>query len=425
MVRFLGLAGVLLLRFVGLGVFRVAGHVISQNILVVCYYRNDVVQEYGILLLKRRESAFVGHFPRLHLLLGNMAAGPIKGASRTSRRWCFTLQQSEYKAGFPVFSGSMKYLVGQEEKAPTTGQVHIQGYVHFKERIGLKKAKEYLGFGGAHMEIAKGSEQENKDYCTKKESRVEGGWSLEAGEMTKAGERVDLCGVKKKIEEGATFFDLTEDAEAIKVAARYGHFVDRLIAHKRQKDGMDEMKQLMEDVELRPWQGELCEVVSDDPDPRKVHWVVDIEGNCGKSFLCQYLMTMAGACVLSPARLADMAYLYSKHVFPKDRPRIVCFDCTRTEEKDENAKFDPLDSVYKLIESLKNGFVQSTKYEPVLVAGRCHVLAFSNFLPNLKKLSQDRWRLYRVQMNVLSVVPTMDGAAASGLNGSLALDYHQ
>lgn len=354
-----------------------------------------------------------------------------------TKRWCFTLQEAVYAKFRPeplhFDAGSMEYLVAQEEKAPSTGQIHIQGYVHFKARVGLKKAKMLLGYDGGHFEIARATEDEAGDYCKKDETRnytdkeKKEWYHVEFGKRMKAGERVDLTAVKDKIAAGAKFIDLTEDPDDIKVCARYGRFVEKLIAIHKEKRGKTDLKQIYEDIVLRPWQAELLENIDEEVDSRAVYWVVDTVGNSGKSWLCGYLRAQFDACILSPGKFADMAYLYAKHDFNDEHPHIVCFDCSRTTAKDPDGKFDPLSGVYSIIECMKNGCVQSTKYEPCLVSGAVHVLAFSNFCPDLSKLSMDRWHIFELKEGVLSAMPLPgSGAAVEELNPQMSgsLVYH-
>lgn len=46
------------------------------------------------------------------------------------------------------------------------GTPHIQGYIEFELPISFAKIKEYLG-RGVHVAKAKGTRQQNFDYCLK------------------------------------------------------------------------------------------------------------------------------------------------------------------------------------------------------------------------------------------------------------------
>lgn len=80
--------------------------------------------------------------------------------------------------------------VGKEEQTP-----HLQGYVRMKNQITMKVLKrKYLP--RAHLEIAKGTDEQNRTYCSKD------GEYKEYGTMKKQGRRTDLDEVKELIETG-------------------------------------------------------------------------------------------------------------------------------------------------------------------------------------------------------------------------------
>lgn len=83
-----------------------------------------------------------------------------------SRNWVFTLQGETPPQFIPE---KMKYMVYQQEKAPTTGQLHYQGYVVFHEQQRMKGASALVP--RSHLEVRKGTHQQAIDYCTKQESR--------------------------------------------------------------------------------------------------------------------------------------------------------------------------------------------------------------------------------------------------------------
>jgi hypothetical protein len=57
----------------------------------------------------------------------------------------------------------LTYLIAGKEKAPTTQHEHIHCYIQFKYSVALSLKK----LEGAHIEICKGTPQQNKDYVMK------------------------------------------------------------------------------------------------------------------------------------------------------------------------------------------------------------------------------------------------------------------
>lgn len=87
----------------------------------------------------------------------------------TARNWCFTsfsldLNCVQLHAELPA---NMKYLILGEEKCPTTGRLHGQGYVEFRTPVRMTQVKKILGDPSVHLEIRKGSRQQAIDYCKK------------------------------------------------------------------------------------------------------------------------------------------------------------------------------------------------------------------------------------------------------------------
>nr|QKV51265.1 putative replication associated protein [Crucivirus sp.] len=90
-----------------------------------------------------------------------------------SRKWCFTLNNP--KGGAEIYGDDwvVEYLIVGHEIAPTTGTPHHQGYVRFKNPIGLG-GKGPNPRGGVRKLLptaawfaCKGTEEDNYDYCSK------------------------------------------------------------------------------------------------------------------------------------------------------------------------------------------------------------------------------------------------------------------
>lgn len=83
----------------------------------------------------------------------------------------------------------MHHLVYQLEKAPSTGQLHIQGVAHFTNPIRMAGAKALLGGDTVHVEPCR-NYTKAVEYCKKEETRIAGPW--EHGRVTSQGTRTDL-----------------------------------------------------------------------------------------------------------------------------------------------------------------------------------------------------------------------------------------
>lgn len=96
---------------------------------------------------------------------------------RRTRRWVFTTnnpkgEMNEFIENLTK-SVATRYLVVGRELAPTTGTLHWQGFVEFENAATFNQVKQRIE--GAHIEPAKGSNSQNRDYCTKGNDFVEYG----------------------------------------------------------------------------------------------------------------------------------------------------------------------------------------------------------------------------------------------------------
>lgn len=119
-----------------------------------------------------------------------------------ARNWCFTDYGVTHELDFDPLE--VNYLVAQRERCPTTGRLHWQGYLQLKVKRRLTTLKTKLN-ATAHFLKAKGTAQENYDYCTKEDTRAYPGEGfVEWGEIIKSGQRTDLVEFKDAVKSGAS-----------------------------------------------------------------------------------------------------------------------------------------------------------------------------------------------------------------------------
>lgn len=122
------------------------------------------------------------------------------------RNICFT----SFNEVAPVFDEeSMAYMIYQQEKAPTTGKLHWQGYVEFKEQTTTKNAKRFLG-DSTHLEARKGSQEQAINYCKKSDTAVPDTMK-EQGKKNRPGGRSDLDSMTECILSGCTTLEILRE----------------------------------------------------------------------------------------------------------------------------------------------------------------------------------------------------------------------
>lgn len=106
------------------------------------------------------------------------------------RNYVFTIFCENYKNVPEKLPVGIKYLVCQQEKCPSTGKLHLQGYLELTKPMRMSAVKKLLDCPSVHLEVRKGTQEQAIAYCKKTESRVAGPW--EFGEPGRQGKRVDL-----------------------------------------------------------------------------------------------------------------------------------------------------------------------------------------------------------------------------------------
>nr|WAQ80642.1 MAG: replication-associated protein [Circoviridae sp.] len=144
------------------------------------------------------------------------ASGPQVG--HASCRYTFTIQKPVPQISdrlHALGSGSLaKYLVWGEEIAPTTGTPHLQGFINLKKKLRFRQVKELLG-GGAHIEVARGTDIHNRTYCMKE------GKAHEYGTPCGQGTRTDLTAAVEVLNTNAGNLQMVAQA-CPSVFIRYG-----------------------------------------------------------------------------------------------------------------------------------------------------------------------------------------------------------
>lgn len=260
-----------------------------------------------------------------------------------------------------------KYIVYGKEKAPTTGTPHLQGYVYFANPRSFESVRKLRTW---HLSIARGSPDQNFNYCSKDGEVYERGEKPKDPSAQGQTERDRWSEAYKAAEEGR-LDDISGDIK-LKCSAGIRFAMEQ---GKRKRSRPD---CIIDDEEsMREWQSVLFKEIQGAPDRRKIIWYVDKKGGQGKSEFTRYLMSKdQSVFVSSGGKSNDIAYQL-------DSPKIVVFDFCRTMEDHVN---------YNIIEQVKNGVVTCNKYEGGTKAFPIpHVIVFSNFDPIKTKLSLDRW----------------------------------
>lgn len=117
------------------------------------------------------------------------------------RSWCFTMY--EWDREHMLNLTGHRHIRFQEEICPSTGKHHLQGCVIFNNQRYMNGVKKWIGSTKVHLEPMKGTYKDAYEYCSKSESRFEGGIQHESGQMPDGqGSRNDLKSLVERMKNG-------------------------------------------------------------------------------------------------------------------------------------------------------------------------------------------------------------------------------
>lgn len=297
-----------------------------------------------------------------------------------AKHWCFTLNNYtvadvERLTGLQSEASCAYCIFGRE--VGESGTPHLQGFVSFKTR--KTRAAAIALCGQAHFTVAR-SVPNSIEYCKKDGDYTEVG-SYE--EVASAGKRTDIDAFKEDVVLGNLDLKSLRDIHS-EVFAKYPRFCIDFVQD-------NQPVRAVPDHPFRPWQQQLYERLLLPADDRKIIFLVDYQGNSGKSWFAHYFTSknVRRSQVLLPGKKADMVYALDTSV------EVLFVDAPRSKQG-EYLQYD-------FLEEVKNGYVFSSKYESRMkTLGSCHVVVSMNEDPDLTKLSFDRYDITRLTDLILN-----------------------
>ncbi len=252
-----------------------------------------------------------------------------------------------------------------------SGTPHIQGFVSFKTVTRFNAAKALIG-QTAHIEVAR-QPKNAAEYC-KKDGIFE-----ERGAMaTTQGQRGDLEDFKAAVKGGTLSLKQLRE-EHSEVMAKYANFCQQYVVDHTP------LKEVAMHA-LRDWQQELYAKLRLEADDRKIIFIVDLQGNKGKSWFSRYFQYLHPdeTQIIQPGKRDNMAYVLDTTT------RVLFMDAPRSKQGDYIQ--------YDFLEQIKDGMVSSYKYTCInkCFPHKVHVVVNMNQEPDMEKLSEDRYDIMHV-----------------------------
>lgn len=143
-----------------------------------------------------------------------------------AKYYCFTLNNPTYLPEL-FRCEDIQYAVFQEEIGEQ-GTPHIQGYIILTARKRITQLKTLIpDLARAHFEVARGSPQQNYDYCTKEDTRMSGPYEYGTLPAQAQGKRSDILALRDSLKSGKRFLEMADDDSVVVPLAKYMRFVER------------------------------------------------------------------------------------------------------------------------------------------------------------------------------------------------------
>lgn len=123
--------------------------------------------------------------------------------TQRSRNFCFTLNNYTDDEIVGIKNIKYKYIILGDEIGQN-GTKHIQGYICFHNALSFSSLKKKIP--RAHIEISKGSAEQNRKYCSKEKIL------FEDGEIPSQGQRNDLSNIREIIKDTGKMRDVVDVA---------------------------------------------------------------------------------------------------------------------------------------------------------------------------------------------------------------------
>ncbi|MBG0744960.1 MAG: hypothetical protein IV298_16145, partial [Cylindrospermopsis raciborskii KL1] len=285
-------------------------------------------------------------------------------------------------------------VIGKEVGA--SGTPHLQGYIRLKPsfllaaRGTISKWKSlFPGLQRAHLEPAYGSDQDSEKYCSK-----DGDLFFKHGtpddSKSNVWSQIYNCKTMDEIHDIDPHFAVKNYFQALAITRSNSLGSTQPVPPKM----------------LRPWQHQ-CLIRLMNQTPRQITFVVDEDGNSGKSVLAKFIagnLPPKSVFYCRGGKQADIIHAFAKIA---GTAKYLIFDYARNRQPDFYS--------WELFEEIKDGGITSLKYDSQCFWGspayKILVLGNHDLTDHRWRLTQDRWdvvRLHNAASEPFSVDPIKD-----------------
>jgi len=288
-------------------------------------------------------------------------------------------------------------------------QIYLATTLNVRPSAVRETLESTLGRTVGFLAAANGSLQDQEDYVTKEDPspiRIGHIEDFERAVRKTQGQRSDLEAVKADIHEGMEWGELRQ--KHFSAFAAHESFFKRYRGAIIEENVKKEILTSYDQVSWKPWQQTLIDIASGPVQNRKVHIVIDPNGNSGKSYLANYLAVKMGFLIVNPSSRRDLGFILTSTLNSGIHVPGVVIDIARSvvgSGMNEHLPNTAMASVYNFVEALHDGRITNTKYESQTVFFKQpHVMIFTNHEIEIRSdftLSRDRWNVMKLTSGIL------------------------
>lgn len=292
----------------------------------------------------------------------------------------------------------IKYVTFIKEVGES-GTPHLQIYAQAKDKLSVKAWHKILGSRVANIEPTVNIEAAIK-YCQGyKDGQPKPGSDLssveEYGVKPEQGCRNDLEAINSELKKRSLEELYEQDGLTSSLAKYHQHWKDKDTHFKKQRmfnAARNQHNEYFKTRERLPWELYLDHLISQDPDPRHIHWFYDEVGETGKTVNAKNLLFNHNAFYTTGGKANDIYHAY------QGEPIVILNLCASTCKETR-------EYLYKVLEEFKDGIFSSGKYNSMTKCFKIpHVIVFSNEKPETDKMKKCRLEVHNV--NKFSVTRT-------------------
>ena len=177
-----------------------------------------------------------------HFFMPRNATSDIR--RKRSRYWRFTSfnyeeEEVEHNINLAIEEKLIDVFEVQTERCPSTGSLHLQGFIKFNSAKRGSFVQNLIGDRTAHLDLSNQNEAEyHRNYCRKPETRISGGFAMSHGDIvSRQGQRNDLSRYCSQIDDGQSISTICLSNPNALRCIKYLKAYESMLFKQRQRSG--------------------------------------------------------------------------------------------------------------------------------------------------------------------------------------------